>query len=843
MEREQRRTLAKGVLIACFVLGAAALLVQVVNGPNWSARGTYRIGWEDDAPDQVLGVDGQPTGLAIELVREAARRRGIALRWVLRNESSEAALRSGAVDLWPLMVITSARRKVLHLTEPYLDSVISFMVLRSSPWRSLTDLSGRAIGYRSQPINYQLAHQYLPDSPLIGQGSAGELMESLCQHKIAGVFIEQEEVSNAIMGGASCKGEGFAMITIPNSRIRLGMGSTLKSSDAADAIRDELDVMAADGRLAGLFTKWGYLSGRSVTSIEALLALRSQQRWSRAAAGLFALLFLLSLWQTSRYRRESTRARLAETALRHSMQEARQMEEQLRLLAHALRSAGECISITDTNGRILYANDAFLRTYEYSESALVGQSSEVLLSAHPDRAVPPDVAAAITGGGWRGELWNRGKSGREFPVVLSTSPVRDDDGTVIATVCVASDITSRRQAEKEHQTLQAQYLQAQKMEVVGRLAGGIAHDFNNLLTIINGYSDLALRRLDAADPVRSFAEQIRNAGERAAGLTNQLLAFSRKQVFQPAILDLNAIVREAAPMLQRLIGEDITLGIHLDEHLGMVVADRDQIHQIVMNMAVNARDAMASGGKLEIGTMNVEVNESFIASSSQQARPGHYVLLTITDSGQGMDEAIRQKIFEPFFTTKGPGKGTGLGLSTAYGIVEQSGGWIDVWSELGVGTLFQVYLPRSVESGKPVEALAVGNVADGGSETVLLVEDQEAVRSFARVALLQYGYHIIEASGGDEAIALAKEYSGEIDLLLTDVVLTGMNGRELAEQLTVLRPTMKVLFASGYTSDVLAGRGVLDDRVAFLHKPFSPEGLAAKVRETLRAGSESANRA
>jgi nitrogen-specific signal transduction histidine kinase/CheY-like chemotaxis protein len=396
------------------------------------------------------------------------------------------------------------------------------------------------------------------------------------------------------------------------------------------------------------------------------------------------------------------------------------------------------------------------------------------------------------------------------------------------------DITERKRVEGERAKLEDELRQAQKLESIGRLAGGVAHDFNNLLTVINGYSAFLLKGLKASDPLRFYAGEIRTAGDRAASLTKQLLAFSRKQVIEPRVLDLNATVRESAPMLQRLIGEDIALETHLDGSLGQVMADPGQIHQVIMNLAVNARDAMPEGGRLVIETKNACLDASGSAAVHPEARPGRYVLMTVTDTGYGMDETVRRQAFDPFFTTKEVGKGTGLGLSTVYGIVRQSDGWIDVSSEVGVGTAFKIYLPRIDACALPQEA-RIEPPTETGDATILVVEDQDAVRFFATAALIQLGYRVLESSNGDDAIAAAASHPGRLDMLLTDVVLPGMNGKELSERLKKLRPDLKVLFISGYTADVIADHGVLERGMAFLQKPFSPEELAAKVRDVLSA--------
>ena len=413
------------------------------------------------------------------------------------------------------------------------------------------------------------------------------------------------------------------------------------------------------------------------------------------------------------------------------------------------------------------------------------------------------------------------------------TPTRDAGGRVDGLIGYFRNVTEQKRAEAERERLQEQLAQAQKMESVGRLAGGVAHDFNNLLTVINGYAAFLAKELTVRDPLREYALEIGTAGDRAASLTRQLLAFSRKQVSRPRAISLNSVVAEAERMLQRVIGEDIGLVSRLAPHLGLMMADPDQIHQVIMNLAVNARDAMPNGGKLEIATADVELNEA-AAAIHPDAAPGRYVRLTVTDTGMGMTEEVRRKIFEPFFTTKEPGKGTGLGLATVYGIVRQNDGWIEVQSESGRGSTFRIHLPR-IDSGVAAdEAQAAPAGASQGHETVLIVEDQDAVRGLARTILNQHGYRVLEAANGLEAQVVARGHAGEIDLLLTDVVMPGMDGRLLSERLRKSRPNLRVLLMSGYAEDVLADRGG-HAGLDYIQKPFAPGELAAKVREILDA--------
>ena len=388
------------------------------------------------------------------------------------------------------------------------------------------------------------------------------------------------------------------------------------------------------------------------------------------------------------------------------------------------------------------------------------------------------------------------------------------------------------QETAERQRLEQQFLQAQKMEVIGQLAGGVAHDFNNLLTVILGYSELLLSGNVAAESSHGLIEEIMKAGNRAAGLTHQLLAFSRQLVLAPKVLDLNLIVRDTEKMLGRLIGENITLTSTLHPTLYRVKVDPGQIGQVIMNLAVNARDAMAGGGTLTIETFNVDLDQTF-EQLRPEFKPGRYVLLAVSDTGCGMDEATKARIFEPFFTTKAPGKGTGLGLATVYGIVKQSGGFVYVYSEPGIGSTFKIYLP-AVEEGLSLDQPAFGSSKPmTGTETLLLVEDEDAVRMFARNALEMYGYTVLEASSGEEALRIYEQHEGLIHLLVTDVVMPEMTGRQLAEGLAKSKPSLKVLYLSGYTPDTVVRHGVSEGDTAFLQKPFTPLSLAQKVREAL----------
>jgi two-component system, cell cycle sensor histidine kinase and response regulator CckA len=437
--------------------------------------------------------------------------------------------------------------------------------------------------------------------------------------------------------------------------------------------------------------------------------------------------------------------------------------------------------------------------------------------------------------------------GKDIPFVLVTGSLGDEAAVEcvkkgisdyvlkdrMARLPVAIQRALQEKAERmERSRLEEQLQQAQKMEAVGRLAGGVAHDFNNLLTVINGYSQLILDRLPADDPMRTHASQIKNAGDRAASLTRQLLAFSRKQVLAPQVLDMNRVVAGIDKMLRRLIGEDIELATVCHPHLSRVKADPGQIEQVIMNLAVNARDAMPQGGRLTIETDNVDLDTNYPGQRTVIV-PGAYVMLAVSDTGTGMSPETKSRIFEPFFTTKEQGKGTGLGLATVYGIVKQSGGYIWVYSEPGKGTTFKIYLPHAEGVAEEAKEVEERSRAAGGSETVLVVEDNEAVLSFVRGVLKARGYTLLEASGSEEALKVMESYSEPIHLLLTDVVMARMSGPELAAKLAPLHPEARVLYMSGYTDDAIVHHGVLDAGTYFLQKPFISETLTRKIREVL----------
>ena len=511
--------------------------------------------------------------------------------------------------------------------------------------------------------------------------------------------------------------------------------------------------------------------------------------------------------------------------------ERRRGEAALEVLQRAIEAVSQGIVITDPrlpDNPITYVSPGFVRLSGYTSAEALGRNCRFMSGSDTEATSLITVRQALHDErGCTVELINYRKEGTTFWNQLTISPVRDADGLLTNFVGVQTDVTERKRIE-------AQFLQAQKMEAVGRLAGGVAHDFNNILSVILSYAELILGDLKSEDPLRADVEEMRRAALRAKELTKQLLAFSRQQVLEGKVLNLDESIAGVVPMLRRLLGADIALTILGDPALLSVKADPGQVEQVLLNLAVNARDAMPDGGELTLETENVTLDADY-AHDHPDVQAGPYVMLAVSDTGVGMDETTQAQIFEPFFTTKAKGKGTGLGLATVFGIVKQSGGHIWVYSEPGHGTTFKLYFPQvpgvAQVSRLPIEAPERAL----RKETILLVEDDDQVRAVAQSILRRAGYVVLTAPNGGEAFLICEKHGAKIDLLLTDVVLPRMSGRQLAERLAPLRPEMKVLFMSGYTDDAVLQHGVLDSGVAYLQKPITPSSLTKKVLEVLAA--------
>jgi PAS domain S-box-containing protein len=514
-------------------------------------------------------------------------------------------------------------------------------------------------------------------------------------------------------------------------------------------------------------------------------------------------------------------------------------EEALRETNETLRTLIQAsplgIAVTDQTEKLRIWNPAAERIFGWKAHEVIGRALPA--TARPNG---PDELHVLTTRALRGEALTgvevacQKRDATPIDLSLSMAPLRDARGDISGAMALVADITERKVAEEQKTQLKEQLRQSQKMEAIGQLAGGIAHDFNNLLTAVSGYAELLQGRFEASDPNRYYADEILKSSNRASLLTRQLLAFSRRQVLQPRVLDLNSVVHGVEGLLRRLIGDHLELVTSLDPAIGLVKADQGQIEQIIMNLAVNARDAMPQRGTLRIETQNVELGEEYLRLHGR-VRSGPHVMLAVSDTGCGMSSDVQSHLFEPFFTTKSKDKGTGLGLATVYGIVKQSEGDVWVQSELGSGTTFRIYLPRVFEAEEPARRDLPRARPQRGTETILLAEDSEVVRRLLRELLTQNGYRVLEAANGEDAVRASRNYDGTIHLLVTDMVMPQMSGRELAAALKPERPGLKVLYMSGYTEEAIAKHGVLDPGTTFLEKPFSPESLAKAVREILES--------
>ncbi len=579
------------------------------------------------------------------------------------------------------------------------------------------------------------------------------------------------------------------------------VGDALGEDFLVDVVADATELPRARALIAAADGQWGFF--------------RVRTREGKVLDAVFACVRLA----------DGTRISLGQdvTHLRSS-------DERIAALSRAVDDSPVSIVMTDREGRIEYVNRKFTEVTGYAPEECIGQNPRLLKSGETPRGVYAEMWRTIASGGeWRGEICNRRKDGTLFWERASISAVTNDEGTIMHFVALKEDITEQRRSEAALRQSQLQLLQSTKMEAVGRLAGGVAHDFNNLLGVIVGYSDLLLRGLGDDEPRRSKVEQIAKAAARAADLTRQLLAFSRKQVLEPKVLSLESVVGETEKMLRRLIGEDIEFVVVPHGSVGRIQADPGQIEQVLVNLAVNARDAMPDGGTLSIEMANVDVDELY-ASSHEPFVPGRYVRITVSDTGVGMDKDTQTHIFEPFFTTKEKGKGTGLGLATVYGIVKQSGGFIWVYSEPGLGSSFKIYLPR-VEADEEVEERPTGaSVPRGTGEVILLVEDDPSLRDLVYELLEGGGYTVLAAADGSEALRIASQRERQVDLLLTDVIMPGMSGRVVADRLRERWPDLRVLFMSGYSDEAISRKGILDPGFRYIQKPFNETTLAEAVR-------------
>ena len=537
------------------------------------------------------------------------------------------------------------------------------------------------------------------------------------------------------------------------------------------------------------------------------------------------------VWEKGRGVFNSDGSLICLEGLINDISERKRMEAERERLIAAIEQAGEVIFLTDRDGEIIYVNPAFEPVTGYTKEEAIGRNPRMLKSGKQDQAFYQNLWDTIKAGKtWKGRMVNRRKDGSLYTEETTISPVLDGSGRLLNYVAVKKDITAQLEMEEQFQ-------QAQKMESIGRLAGGVAHDFNNMLGVIIGQAELALDEPGIDEKLKAGLNEIRKAAERSANLTRQLLAFARKQAIAPRVIDLNQAVEGLLKMMRRLIGEDIALTWLPASNLWAVKMDPSQVDQILANLCVNSRDAIGGAGSVTVQTANHSFDETFCKSHKEFSQ-GEYVCLAVSDDGCGMEEKTIEHLFEPFFTTKEVGRGTGLGLATVYGIVKQNRGFIIVDSFPGKGTTFEIYIPRHEEQLAEQKADKPEPSEKGKGETVMVVEDDPSLLLLISRILTGLGYRVLAAASGEPALAMAESHQGPIHLLISDVIMPGMDGRALAQSLRAERPKMKVLFVSGYPADILARKGLVEEGVSFLSKPFSAPGLAGKVRKVLEGNDE-----
>jgi PAS domain S-box-containing protein len=810
----------------------------------------YRVGYGDDIPFHFDGADGHPTGIAVEIVSAAAARSGVRIEWRRTPHTGVQAIKQDGVDFWVLLTDLAERRPYVHFTEPYLTAERCFVVLTAGKARALENLAHSRIGFRAAtptlgPEGNAIAaaspnadliylRKVLPEATPVAipyNMNAG-LWQALSSGTVD-VLMVSKTVAMALLLSAGER-QTMEMAAAPYVPYEMALASSFETQQAADRIREGIRRLAEDGTLNGIVQHSGFFQTVNLDMIEGLARTRRTARL--LAAGTVLLLLTVA------------GAGLLALSLRRQRDLIGRTQSELQRANDRFVVVSKCVPDViwsmDLAERFTYVSPSVERVYGWTvEEFLKLSPKDVVSAAHFEQGseiLQQRLEAAASPQFDRGrvvvlEVQHKRKDGSLFWVELNATLNWSEEGRPVGVIGVARDITERRRAGEERERLWAELAQSQKMESIGRLAGGVAHDFNNLLTVINGYSGLLLNRLDPNDAATGPLREVSRAGERAAQLTRQLLAFSRKQGVEWKRVDPNALILETRDMLQRMVGEDIQIEVELSPDAGLVQADTGHLTQVLMNLAVNARDAMPGGGFLWIETANVELDAAY-AAAHPDITPGRYVRVAVRDTGGGIDEKTKPRIFEPFFTTKSPGKGTGLGLSTVYGIVRQAGGTIDVESEPGEGTVFSIYLPRLEEAPASGAAERTPAEVQPGTETILLVEDQQELRRLAALGLRHHGYRILDAGCGDEALVVAGRHEGPIHLLLTDMVMPGMSGEELAKQLKLLRPEAKVLYMSGYAGDMITVEGQRETDGAFIAKPFTTDTLAAKVRSVLGNG-------
>ncbi len=810
-------------MFGCHQRRLLRLIVFLSTAAAAAPRQTLRVVFANLPPVSYLDVTGQPEGFVVDALDEAARRENISLVWQLGGDAraNNEALRRGTLDLIATGTDSPERRRMFYVSGPWWSLNMVAVTLADGPIRRDADLNGRrlTVPASARPL---VAGQY-PESELITRPSAIAAADAVCTGDAdAAVFAAMFLRDLLLVNSQPCREVRLRTLD-SDARVDYRLIARPAAAKAARALYERLEEVTEDGTLSSIAARHPPVSTPQATRLAELVRLRYERRILQILTGAVAAVMLLSLafiirQQRSRRRLRAMNTRLEEDIRARARTEAALRDSEARFRA-LLDSARQTVLALDPSGIIAFANAKAEEMFGYSREELIGASGGVLL---PARLLTGGFSiGALRALASQRDIAGRRQDGVEFPIEISLSEA--ETGGLDLTLAFIADISERT-------TLEHQLQQAQKLESVGRLAGGVAHDFNNLLTVISGYAQMVLDDLGDGEQHRESLEEISNAANRATSLTRQLLIFSRRQMVSPKTIALNELVWQLEKMLRRLIGEDIELHLALGPRAGFIRADPGHIEQVVMNLAVNARDAMPGGGKLTIETAAFPVDEE-LAGSNPELIPGDYVLLRVSDTGTGMTPEVQARIFEPFFTTKEQGKGTGLGLAMVYGIVRQTGAAILVDSEPGQGTTFRILFPAVAAPASADTRAAPVPAALAGKETILLAEDEPGVRKYVREVLQIHGYQILEAVNGGDAVKLATQYDGPIHLLLSDVVMPELGGLDLAERFAAIRPGTPVLLMSGYTDRVARREHV----GAFIEKPFTPAALLARIRAMLDA--------
>lgn len=774
---------------------------------------TVRVGFYENEPKVFTNESGQPSGIFVGILEDIARRE----QWDLVYVPCEwpeclDALGEGRIDLMPDVAYSAERGVQFDFNKvEVVDSWSQVYASRKKPMSTLSDLNGRRLALLRDSIQQAVLEQLLN-----GLGYRISIVEADSYDEAFTLVAKgaaDAVVSNQLFGDYHYQKYGLAKTPIVFNAVPLYFATAHGANhDLLEAIDRDMLIMKSEPGSVFYTELTLWMEGPPKVVLPRRLA------WIMGGIGGFLGLAFVIILVLRRQVGVKTR-RLVK--VNETLRESRE------LLHGIFDSIPVRVFWKDRDLLFRGCNVAFARDAGFEKPEdIIGKDDHAMCWRAQADLYQADDRAVIESGEAKLliEETQTTPSGECIHLLTSKVPLRAAGGEVTGLLGTYYDITDRVELENRLR-------QSEKMETVGRLAGGIAHDFNNLLTVINGTAELAAQGLREDDRLREQLANIHSAGKRAADLTRQLLAFSRRQVLQPIVVNLNSAVVGIQPVLRRLIGEDVSVNLQLATDLGNVRIDPTQVEQILLNLASNSRDAMPSGGTLTVETANVVVDELY-ARSHRGARPGPHVMLAVGDTGHGMDEATQQRVFEPFFTTKVSGKGTGLGLATVYGIVKQCGGSIWVYSEVGKGATIKIYFPRTEEAVREPEPAPV-TASERGTETILVVEDEDAIRHLVREVLEEYGYTVLDAANGNEALELLERHAGSIQLLLTDVIMPDMGGKELADRLHGSHPGMKVLFTSGYTDDAIVHYGVLDKGVHFIGKPYSVVDLTHKVREVL----------